>query len=48
VTARNIEMVRVGRAASAQHGSQVLIDGVATATDDVDVDGLYQRGYMKK
>jgi len=48
VIARNIEMARVGRAASAQHGSQVLIDGVATATDEVDVDDLYQRGYMKK
>jgi hypothetical protein len=48
VTARNIEMVRVGRAAAAQHGSRVLIDGVATATDDIDVDGLYKRGYMKK
>jgi hypothetical protein len=48
VVVRNIEMVRVGRAASAQHGSQVLIDGVATATGEVDVDGLYKRGYMKK
>jgi hypothetical protein len=48
VVARNIEMTRVARAASAQHGSQVLIDGVATATSEVDVDGLYERGYMKK
>ena len=48
VIARNIEMIRVGRAASAQHGSQVLIDGVATATGDVDVDDLYKRGTMKK
>jgi hypothetical protein len=48
VTARNIEMARVGRAASAQHGSRVLIDGVATVTGELDVDGLYKRGYMKK
>ncbi|MBW2290418.1 MAG: hypothetical protein JRG90_21730 [Deltaproteobacteria bacterium] len=48
VIARNIEMIRVGRAASAQHGSQVLIDGVATATGEMDIDGLYKRGYMKK
>jgi hypothetical protein len=48
VIARNIQMLRVGRAASAQHGSQVSIDGVATATGEVDVDGLYKRGYMKK
>jgi len=48
VVARNIEMVRVARVASAQVGSEVLIDGVATATSEVDVDGLYERGYMKK
>lgn len=48
VIARNIEMVRVGRAALVQHGSRVLIDGVATATGDLDVESLYKRGYMKK
>jgi len=48
VIARNIEMVRVGRAASAQHGSQVFIDGVSTAPGEVDVGDLYKQGYMKK
>jgi hypothetical protein len=48
VIARNVEMARVGRVASAQYGSQVVIDGVATATGELDVDGLYKRGYMKK
>jgi hypothetical protein len=48
VDARNIETVRVGRMAVAQHGSRIDIDGVEQTTEDVDVEGLYERGYMKK
>jgi hypothetical protein len=48
VNARNIQMSRVGRTAVVQHGSQVEIDGVEQTPEDVDVEGLYERGYMKK
>lgn len=48
VDARNIEMIRVGRSAVAQHGSRLHIDGVEQTPEDVDVEGLYKRGYMKK
>jgi len=48
VNARNIQMNRVGRTAVAQRGSRIDIDGVEQVPEDVDVEGLYGRGYMKK
>jgi hypothetical protein len=48
VDARKIRMSRVGRPAVAQRGSQVRIDGVDQTPEDVDIEALYKRGYMKK
>jgi hypothetical protein len=48
VNARNIQMDRVGRKAVAQHGSRIQIDGVEQTPEDVDIEALYERGYMKK
>jgi tetrahydrodipicolinate N-succinyltransferase len=48
VSARNIAMTRVGRKAVAQHGSRIHIDGTLQTSEDVDVEDLYERGYMKK
>jgi hypothetical protein len=48
VIARNIRMSRVGRSAVAQLGSRVEVDGVVQVAEDVDIDGLYSQGYMKK
>jgi hypothetical protein len=48
VDARNIQMIRVGRTAVAQHGSRIHIDGVEQTPEDVDVEDLYEQGYMKK
>ena len=48
VDARDIRMSRVGRAALAQIGSEIILDGVEQVPEDVDIEGLYQHGYMKK
>jgi hypothetical protein len=48
VSARNIQMDRVDRTAVAQHGSRIELDGVEQTPEDVDVEALYERGYMKK
>jgi hypothetical protein len=48
VTARNIQMSRVGRTAIVQHGSRIQIDGVEQTPEDVDTEALYERGPMKK
>jgi hypothetical protein len=48
VSARNIRMSGVARAAVAQHGSRIDIDGVAQVPEEVDVEDLYERGVMKK
>jgi hypothetical protein len=48
VDVHNIRMKRFGRAAVAQHGSRILIDGVEQVPEDVDVEALYEREYMKK
>jgi hypothetical protein len=48
VTARDIQMSRVGRPAVAQHGSRIRIDGVDQTPEDVDVEAIYERGYMRK
>jgi hypothetical protein len=48
VEARDIRMHQVGRAAVAQLGSVVEIDGAVQVAEDVDVEKLYSEGYMKK
>jgi len=48
VDARNLTLTRVGRTASAQVGSTVVIDGVRQPEEPIDVDELYDDGYMKK
>jgi hypothetical protein len=48
VIARNIRMQEVARAAIAQRGSSVNIDGVEQEPEDIDVEALYRHGYMKK
>jgi hypothetical protein len=48
VIARNIRMREVARAAIAQRGSSVEIDGVEQEPEDIDIEALYRRGYMKK
>jgi len=46
--ARELALDRVGRMAVAQLGSRVVIDGDVQASEDVDIEQLYRRGYMKK
>jgi 4-aminobutyrate aminotransferase-like enzyme len=48
VEARNITLDRVGRAAVAQLGNTLAIDGVELAPEDIDIEALYERGYMQK
>jgi hypothetical protein len=48
VNARRIRMTRVPRVVVAQHGSRLVLDGVVTPTGELDVDDLYERGYMQK
>lgn len=46
--ARRIEFDRIGRPALAQLGSRVVIDGAVQAAEALDVESLYDRGYMVK
>jgi hypothetical protein len=46
--ARRVELDRIGRPALAQLGSRVVIDGAVQAAEEVDVDALYESGYMEK
>jgi hypothetical protein len=46
--ARRVELEKIGRPALAQLGSRVVIDGAAQAAEAVDVDSLYESGYMQK
>ena len=46
--ARNLTMQKIGRPAVAQTGSRVVIDGAVQAVEAVDIDQLYQHGYMRK
>jgi len=48
IDARNITISRVGRVAVAQEGSTVVIDGIRQPEEAIDVDELYEQGYMKK
>jgi hypothetical protein len=48
VVVRNVRMPGVERRAVAQLGSWIEIDGVVQPEEEVDVDELYERGYMKK
>jgi hypothetical protein len=41
-------VTRVQRVAMAQTGSRVVIDGRSIPTEDVDIDRLYEKGYMRK
>ena len=48
LVARNVRMDGVQRPAVAQLGSSVSIDGVAQAEQEVDVETIYESGYMRK
>ena len=48
VVVRNVRMRDVERRAVAQVGSRVEIDGVVQPEEEVDIDELYKRGYMRK
>jgi hypothetical protein len=41
-------VTRVQRVAMAQTGSRVVIDGSSIPPEDVDIDRLYEKGYMRK
>ena len=46
--ADNVEIHGTGEAALAQTGSTVVVDGLEIPAVDLDVDALYEQGYMKK
>jgi hypothetical protein len=48
IRAEELQIERVPRDAVAQTGSRIAIDGREVETEDVDVDSLYQGGYMRK
>jgi hypothetical protein len=48
IRAEGITFERVGREALAQTGSRVQLDGREVEPEDVDVDSLYEGGYMRK
>jgi hypothetical protein len=48
LTAEGLEMDGVGRVAVAQSGSSVVVDGREVETEAIDIDALYDDGYMRK
>jgi hypothetical protein len=48
VVARNNRFSGVGKLAVAQVGRRVVVDGEPVAEEDVDVDALYDKGYMRR
>ena len=48
LSARGVRMSDFGRQAVAQTGSELSIDGVLQSNEEIDVDALYQHGYMRK
>jgi hypothetical protein len=48
ITARNIEFQNVGRKALAQIGSRIQLNEVEIVPEAVDIEGLYDNGYMRK
>ena len=48
VFAENVAIDGVNRPAVAQTGSRVVLDGVEIPSEDIDIEALYERGYMKK